>query len=101
MDYMKMMKFSENKIPNLLNEDIEILRDSYLNSLEHHCMTYYWKVRKGYLDNIKNSMSHYSLIGKILANEHFIFVWCLRSVVIHIKLRKLFSWSQILDMKNH
>jgi hypothetical protein len=37
--------------------------ESNLNSLKRHCMTFYWKSRKDFLDYIEGSISHDFLIG--------------------------------------
>jgi hypothetical protein len=50
-------------IPNIFNEESELLSDSNLNSLKRHYMKYDWKVRNNFLDDIEDSMSHDSLIG--------------------------------------
>jgi hypothetical protein len=46
----------------IFNEGIEFLSDSNLNSLKRHYMTFYWKVRKDFLDYLEDSASHDSLI---------------------------------------
>jgi hypothetical protein len=43
----------EHMIPTIFNEETEFLSDSNTNSLKRHYMTFYWKVRKDFLDNIK------------------------------------------------
>jgi hypothetical protein len=40
-----------------------------MNSLKRHYMTFYWKVRKGFLDYIEDSMSHGSLIGSTISTR--------------------------------
>jgi hypothetical protein len=45
------------------NEKALFLGDSNLNSLKFHYMTYYWKVRKDFLDYMEDSISHDCLIG--------------------------------------
>jgi hypothetical protein len=45
---------AEHIIPTTFNEEIEFLSDSNLNSLKRHYMKFYWKVRKDFLDYIKN-----------------------------------------------
>jgi hypothetical protein len=47
----------------------EFLSDSNTNSLKRHYMTFYWKVRKDFLDYIEDSMSHDSLIGSTISNR--------------------------------
>jgi hypothetical protein len=37
-------------IPTTLNEKTVFLSDSNTNSLKRHYMTFYWKVRKDFLD---------------------------------------------------
>jgi hypothetical protein len=54
---------AEHMILTTRNEETEFLSDSNLNSLKLHDMTFYWKVRKNFLDHIQDSMSHDSLIG--------------------------------------
>jgi hypothetical protein len=49
-------------IPTTFDEETEFLSDSNLNSLKRHYMTFYWKVRKDFLEYIEDSMSHGSLI---------------------------------------
>jgi hypothetical protein len=53
---------AEHMIPTTFNEETEFLIDSNLNSLNRDYMTFYWKVRKNFLDYIEDSMSHVSLI---------------------------------------
>jgi hypothetical protein len=45
------------------------LSDSNLNSLKRHYMTFYWKVRKDFLDYIEDSMSHNSLIVSTISTR--------------------------------
>jgi hypothetical protein len=56
---------AEHMIPTTFNEETEFLNDSKLNSLKH-CMRFYWKVRKDFLDYIRDAMSHDSLIGSTI-----------------------------------
>jgi hypothetical protein len=51
------------------NEKTEFLSDSNTNSLKLHYMTFYWKVRKDFLDCIQDSMSHDSLIGSKISTR--------------------------------
>jgi hypothetical protein len=60
---------AEHMIPSKFNEVTEFLSDSNLNSLKRHYMTFYWKIRKDFLDCIKNSMSHDSLIGSTISTR--------------------------------
>jgi hypothetical protein len=60
---------AEHMIPTTFNEETELLSDSKLNSLKHHYMTFYWKVRKYLLDYIEDSMSHNSLIGSTISTR--------------------------------
>jgi hypothetical protein len=53
---------AEHMIPTTFHEETEFLSDSNLNSLRRHYMTFYWKVRKDFLDYIEDLMSHGSLI---------------------------------------
>jgi hypothetical protein len=54
---------AKHMIQTTFNEETEFLSDSNLNSLKRHYMTFYWKVRNDFLDYIKDSMCHDSLIG--------------------------------------
>jgi hypothetical protein len=56
-------------IPTTCNEDTEFLSDSNTNSLKRHYMTFYWKVRKDFLDYTEDSMSHDSLIGSTISTR--------------------------------
>jgi hypothetical protein len=62
---------TEHMIPNTFNEETEFLSDITLNmnSLKHHFMTFYWKVRKDFLDYIEDSMYHDSLIGSTISTR--------------------------------
>jgi hypothetical protein len=60
---------AEYMIPNKFNEETEFLSDSNLNSLKRHYMTFYWKVRKNFLDCIEDSMSHESLFGYTISTR--------------------------------
>jgi hypothetical protein len=51
---------SEHMIPTVFHEVIKFLRDSNLNSLKRHYMTFYCNAREDYLDDIEDSMSHHS-----------------------------------------
>jgi hypothetical protein len=55
--------------PTTFHEETEFLSDSILNSLNHHYMKFYWKVRKDFLDYIEDSMSHDSLIGSTISTR--------------------------------
>jgi hypothetical protein len=41
---------AEHMIPTTFNEETEFLSDSNLNSLKRHYVTFYWKIRKDFLD---------------------------------------------------
>jgi hypothetical protein len=56
-------------IPTTLNEETEFLSNSNLNSLKCHYMTFYWKLRKDFLDYIEDSMSQDSLIGSTISTR--------------------------------
>jgi hypothetical protein len=58
-------------IPTIFNEETEFLNESNLNmnSLKRHYMTFYWKVRKDFLDHIEYPMSHDSLIGSTISTR--------------------------------
>jgi hypothetical protein len=60
---------TEHMIPTKFHEETEFLSDSNLNSVKRHYMTFYWKVRKDFLDYIEDSMSHDSLIGSTISNR--------------------------------
>jgi hypothetical protein len=60
---------AEHMIPTTFNEETESLSDSNTNSLKSHYMTFYWKVRKDFLDYIEDSMSHDSLIGSTISTR--------------------------------
>jgi hypothetical protein len=60
---------NEHMIPTTFHEKIELLNDSTLNSLKRHYMTFYWKVRKDFLDYIEHSMSHDSLIESTISTR--------------------------------
>jgi hypothetical protein len=57
---------TEHMTPTTFHEETEFLSDSNKNSLKRHYMTFYWKVRKDFLDYIKDSMSYDSLIGSTI-----------------------------------
>jgi hypothetical protein len=56
-------------IPNTFNEETEFSNNSNLNSLKRHCMTFYSKVSKDFLDYIEDTMSHDSLIGSTISTR--------------------------------
>jgi hypothetical protein len=61
---------AEHMIPTTFNEEIEFLSDRNLNSLKRHYMTFYWKVRKDFLDYVEDSMSQDTLIrSKIITRS--------------------------------
>jgi hypothetical protein len=60
---------AEHRIPTTFHEETKFLSDHNLNSLKRHYMTFYWKVRKDFLDYIKDSMSHDSLIGSTISTR--------------------------------
>jgi hypothetical protein len=60
---------AEHMIPTTFNEETWFLSDSNTNSLKRHYMTFYWKVRKDFLDYIEDSMSHESLIGYTISTR--------------------------------
>jgi hypothetical protein len=86
---------SEHMIPTILNEETEFLSDNNLNSLKRHYMTFYWKVRKCFLDYIEDSMSQDSLIGSTISTRSKKSVSCANmilfpSVLLHdIKTSKV------------
>jgi hypothetical protein len=60
---------AEHMIPTTFNEETEFSSDNNLNSLKRHYMTFYWKLRKDFLDYIEDSMSHYPLIGSTISTR--------------------------------
>jgi hypothetical protein len=56
-------------IPTTFNEETEFLSVSNTNSLKRHYMTFYWKVRKDFLDYIEDSMSQDTLIGSTISTR--------------------------------
>jgi hypothetical protein len=67
---------AEHMIPTTLNEETEFLSDSNTNSLKSHYMTFYWKVRKNFLDYIEDSMSQDTLIGSTISTRSKKSVFC-------------------------
>jgi hypothetical protein len=67
---------AEHMIPTTFNEETEFLSDINLNGLKRHYMTFYWKVRKYFLDYIEDSMSHDSLIGSTISTRSKMSVSC-------------------------
>jgi hypothetical protein len=70
----------EHIIPTTFNEEAEFLSDSNLISLKRHSMTFYWKVRKDFLDHIEDSMSHESLIGSTISTRSKKSVSCVSKI---------------------
>jgi hypothetical protein len=60
---------AEHMIPTTFNEETEFLSESNTNSFKRHYMTFYWKVRKDFLDYIEDSMSHDSFIGSTISTR--------------------------------
>jgi hypothetical protein len=60
---------AEHMIPTTCNEETKFSSDRTLNILKRHCMTFYWKVRKDFLDYIEDSMSYDSLIGYTISTR--------------------------------
>jgi hypothetical protein len=60
---------AEHMIPTTSNEETEFLSDSNTNSLKRHYMTFYWKVRKHFLDYIEDSIYHDSLIESTISTR--------------------------------
>jgi hypothetical protein len=60
---------AEHMIPTKFTAETEFLSDTNTNSLKRHYMTFYWKVRKDFLDYIEDSMSHDSLIGSTISTR--------------------------------
>jgi hypothetical protein len=56
-------------IPTTFNEETNFLSDNNLNNLKRHYMTFYWKVRKDFLDYIEDSISYDSLIGSTISTR--------------------------------
>jgi hypothetical protein len=60
----------EHMILTTFNEETEFLSDGNTNSsLKRHYITFYWKVRKDFLDHMEYSMSHDSLIGSTISTR--------------------------------
>jgi hypothetical protein len=53
-------------IRSTFHEETKFLNVSNLNSLKRYYITFYWKVRKGSIDYMHDSISHDSLIGLII-----------------------------------
>jgi hypothetical protein len=68
MDYMKVMSLQNTS--TTFHEETEFLSDCKLNILKRHNMTFYWKVRKDFLDHIEDSMSHGSFIGSTISTRY-------------------------------
>jgi hypothetical protein len=60
---------AEHMIPTTFHEETEFLSESNLNILKRHYMTFYWKLRKDFLDYIEDSMSHDSSIGSTISTR--------------------------------
>jgi hypothetical protein len=60
---------AEYMIPTSFNGETEFVSDSNLNGLKRHYITFYWRVRKDFLEYIDDSMSHDSLIGSTISNR--------------------------------
>jgi hypothetical protein len=60
---------AEHMIPTTFHEETEFLSDNNTNSLKSHYMTFYWKVRKDFLDYIEDSMFHNSLVGSTISTR--------------------------------
>jgi hypothetical protein len=54
-------------ITTTFHEETKFLSDNYLNNLKRHYMTFYWKIRKDFLDYVEDSISHESLIGSTIS----------------------------------
>jgi hypothetical protein len=82
---------AEHMILTTFHEETEFLSDSNLNSLKRHYMTFYWKVRKDFLDYIEDSMYHDSLIGSTISTRSKKSVSCSSNissqVIFHMILR--------------
>jgi hypothetical protein len=74
---------AEHMIPVTFNEKTEFLSDSNTNSLKRHYMTFYWEVRKDYLDYIEDSMSHDSLIRSTISTRSKKSVSCAGKISSH------------------
>jgi hypothetical protein len=60
---------AEHMIPTTFNQETEFLRDSNLSRLKRHYMKFYWELRKDFLDDIEDSMSHDSLIRSTISTR--------------------------------
>jgi hypothetical protein len=56
-------------IPATFNEEIEFLSDFNSNSLKRRYMTFYWKARKDFLNDIEDSISHHYSIGSTISTR--------------------------------
>jgi hypothetical protein len=87
-------------IPTTFNEETEFLSDSNLNSLKRHYMTFYWKVRKDFLDYIEDSMSHDSTIGTTISTRFRKSVSCASKISSQIVLSHDTKPSKVSDKAN-
>jgi hypothetical protein len=83
-------------IPSTFNEDTEFLSDFNLNSLNHHDMTYYWKLRK----DIEDSISHDSLIGSTISKRSQNFVSCTSNISSTCALSHYTKKSKVSEKAN-
>jgi hypothetical protein len=60
---------AEHMIPTTFHEETEFLSDNNTNILRRHYMTFYWRVRKDFLDYIEDSMSCDYLIVSTNSNR--------------------------------
>jgi hypothetical protein len=91
---------AEHMIPITFNEETEFLSDRNTNSLKHHYMTFYWKVRKDFLDYIEDSMSQDSLIGSTISTRSMKSVSCASKISFPSVLSHDFKTSKVSEKAN-
>jgi hypothetical protein len=92
---------AEHMIPTTFNEETEFLSDSNTNSLKRHYMTFYWKVRKDFLDYIEDSMPHDSLIGSTISTRPKKSVSCASKISSTSVLSHDTKASKVSEMITH
>jgi hypothetical protein len=90
----------EHMIPTTFHEETEFLSDSDLNSLKRHYMTFYWKVRKDFLDDIDDSIFYDSLIGSTISTRFKKSVSCASKISSQIVLSHDTMTSKVLEKDN-
>jgi hypothetical protein len=82
------------------NEETEFLSDSNTNSLKRHYMTFYWKLRKDFLDYIEDSMSHDTLIGSTISTRFKKSVSCASKISSPSAISHDTKASKVLEKAN-